>query len=399
MEAVDRGRGWNQVPAGDLLIAGGTAALTTAETLSGNHNDGPLAVYLLTGLLQTLPLAWRRRSPLGVLGFVLAVTMIEALLVVPSEGVGAFFGILIPVYTAAAHRPLRTATVALLLPLPVLAFTRWRVTGSPFEDLEFVTALMAGFWLAGRGVWSRQRLIEQLAVQSEQLRQGREAESRAAAAAERTRIARDMHDVIAHSISVMVVQAEAGEALVDDRSRAVEALHAIQRTGRSALADLRLLLDVLREEATAYDTEGGPLSPSPRLRDADALLAQVRAAGVDVDLTVEGEARELPASVDLAAYRVLQEALTNIIRHVGPTHAAATLRYGTDDLLVEVVDGGTGGRPAARALAHAGTGRGLLGMRERVGAFGGDFQAGPNGSGFRVRARIPIGTQQLGAQQ
>jgi signal transduction histidine kinase len=135
------------------------------------------------------------------------------------------------------------------------------------------------------------------------------------------------------------------------------------------------------------------------LRDADALLAQVRAAGVDVDLTVEGEARELPASVDLAAYRVLQEALTNIIRHVGPTHAAATLRYGTDDLLVEVVDGGTGGRPAARALAHAGTGRGLLGMRERVGAFGGDFQAGPNGSGFRVRARIPIGTQQLGAQQ
>jgi len=124
------------------------------------------------------------------------------------------------------------------------------------------------------------------------------------------------------------------------------------------------------------------------------LLSQVRAAGVDVNLTVEGEARDLPASVDLAAYRVLQEALTNIIRHVGPTHADATLRFSTDDLLIEVVDTGNGQQPAARTLSEEGAGRGLLGMRERVGAFGGDLQAGPNGKGFRVRARIPLGAQQ-----
>lgn len=395
MEAVDRSRRWLRVPTGDLLIAGGTAALTTADTLSGDHNDGPVAVYLLTGLLQTLPLAWRRRSPLGVLGFVLAVTTMEALFVVPAEGAGVFFGIMISVYTAAANRPLRTAIVALALPVPVFAFIRWRVTGNPFDDLQFGTALMAGFWIAGRVVWSRGCLVDQLAAQSEELRHGREAESRAAAAAERATIARDLHDVIAHSISVMVVQAEAGEALVDDRSRAVDALHAVQRTGRSALADLRLLLGVLREDADgADDTPGGSLSPSPRLRDADTLLSQVRAAGVDVNLTVEGEARDLPASVDLAAYRVLQEALTNIIRHVGPTHAEATLRFSTDDLLIEVVDNGNGQQPAARTLSEEGAGRGLLGMRERVGAFGGDLQAGPNGKGFRVRARIPLGAQQ-----
>jgi len=145
MEAVDRSRRWLRVPTGDLLIAGGTAALTTADTLSGDHNDGPVAVYLLTGLLQTLPLAWRRRSPLGVLGFVLAVTIMEALFVVPAEGAGVFFGIMISVYTAAANRPLRTAIVALVLPVPVFAFIRWRVTGNPFDDLQFGSALMAGF--------------------------------------------------------------------------------------------------------------------------------------------------------------------------------------------------------------------------------------------------------------
>jgi signal transduction histidine kinase len=285
----------------------------------------------------------------------------------------------------------------LLLFVPVMAFANWRDNGNPLEDLEFIVALVGGFWVAGRVVWSRQQLVTQLEAQAAEVERGRAAEARAVAGEERARIARDLHDVVAHSISVMVVQAEAGEALANDRSRTIDALHAIQRTGRSALADLRLMLGVLREDADGGDdTEVGSLSPSPRLRDADTLLAQVRAAGVDVKLTVEGEARDLPASVDLAAYRVLQEALTNIIRHVGPTHAEAKLRYGTDDLLVEIVDTGNGQKPE-HSLAHAGAGRGLLGMRERVGAFGGDLQAGPSGNGFRVRARIPVGAGQLGA--
>ena len=166
MRAVERGREWLRVPTVDLLLAGGTAALATADTLNGDHNDGPVAIYLLTGLLQTLPLAWRRRSPLGVLGFVLVVTVVEALLVLPAEGAGVFFGIVIPVYTAAAHCPLRTSLLALAMPAPVLAFTEWRVSGNPFDDLEFGTALTAGFWIAGRVVWSRQRLVDQLGTQA-----------------------------------------------------------------------------------------------------------------------------------------------------------------------------------------------------------------------------------------
>jgi signal transduction histidine kinase len=399
------GRWWSRVVGrltredrADAALAVLMASVSTIETLAGNYDDGPMWLVVVTGLLITLPLAVRRRYPVGVFVFVLLMIVLESTLVGSNEGVGVFFGVLVSTYTLAAHRPLRPALAGLLLFVPVMAFANWRNNGNPLEDLEFIVALVGGFWGAGRVVWSRQQLVKQLEAQAAAVERGRAAEARAVAAEERARIARDLHDVVAHSLSVIVVQAEAGEALANDRSRTVDALHAIQRTGRSALADLRLLLDVLREDADpADDAQGGPLSPSPRLRDADALLAQVRAAGVDVDLTVEGEARDLPASVDLAVYRVLQEALTNIIRHVGPTRAEAKLRYGTHDLLLEVVDTGNRQKPDARTLADAGAGRGLLGMRERVGAFGGDLEAGPCGNGFLVRARIPVEAGQLGA--
>jgi signal transduction histidine kinase len=381
----------------DAALAVFVASVTTIETLAGNYDDGPMWRVVVTGLLSTLPLAVRRRYPVGMFVFVLLMIVLESALFGSNEGIGVFFGVLISTYTLAAHRPLGPAVAGLLLFVPVMAYANWRDNGNPLEDLEFIVALVGGFWVAGRVVWSRQQLVTQLEAQAAEVERGRAAEARAVAAEERARIARDLHDVVAHSISVMVVQAEAGEALVNDRSRTIDALHAIQRTGRSALADLRMMLGVLREDADGGDdAQVGSLSPSPRLRDTDTLLAQVRAAGVDVDLTVEGEARDLPASVDLAAYRVLQEALTNIIRHVGPTHAEAKLRYGTDDLLVEIVDTGNGQKPE-RSLAYAGAGRGLLGMRERVGAFGGDLEAGPSGNGFRVKARIPVGAGQLGA--
>ncbi|MGH9261876.1 MAG: sensor histidine kinase, partial [Acidimicrobiales bacterium] len=260
--------------------------------------------------------------------------------------------------------------------------------GDPFDDLGFIGALVGGFWVVGRVVWSRQRLVEQLSTQAVELKRRRSAEARAVAAEERARIARDVHDVITHSVSVMVVQAEAGEALLPDADRSGQALRAIQETGRATLAELRQLLNAL-DGAGGDVVERFGRRPSPRLRDSDRLVAQLRAAGLDVQLGVEGQLVDIPPGVDLAAYRVLQEALTNALRHAGRTSVVATVRVGPGDIEVEVVDEGPAPDSPPR-LATSGAGHGLIGMRERVMLYGCELESGPAGRGFRVRARIPV---------
>jgi signal transduction histidine kinase len=288
---------------------------------------------------------------------------------------------------------LRPALLGLLLVVPVMVFSNWREGLNPLDDIEFVVALVGGFWVAGRVVWSRQQLVEQLSAQAVELERGRAAEARAVAAEERARIAREVHDVVAHSVSVMVVQAEAGEALLPDAERSGRALRAIQDTGRATLAELRHLLGVLDgdgDPAVAGSIERLSRLPSPRLRDAGRLVEQLRAAGLDVVLNVEGSPVDIPSGVDLAAYRVLQEALTNALRHAGRTRVDATVCVALDEVVVEVVDQGP---PAAASPARSetsGTGHGLVGMRQRVTLYGGDVESGPAGPGFRVRARIPV---------
>jgi signal transduction histidine kinase len=265
-----------------------------------------------------------------------------------------------------------------------MVFSNWVEGVGLFEDITFISGLIGGVWLVGRVVWSRQRLVDRLTAQAEELERGRAAEARAAAAEERARIARDVHDVVAHSVSVMVVQAEAGEALLDDPERAGAALRAIQQTGRATLGDLRELLGVLSDDESA-----GSLVPSPRLQEVDRLADRLRQAGLDVSLHVEGPAAELPPGVGLAAYRVLQEALTNALRHAGQTSVRARVDVGDQAVVVEVVDNG----PAAvngRPLAASGAGHGLIGMRERVTRYGGRVESGPSGPGFRVWASIPV---------
>ena len=194
----------------DVALAVLMAMVSTIETFAGNFDDGPTWLVVVTGLLITLPLAVRRRFPVGVFVFVLLVIVLESAMLGSNEGVGVFFGLLVGTYTLAAHRPLRPALAGLLLLIPVMAFTSWRDSGDPFEDLAFIVVLIGGFWVAGRVVWSRQQLVEQLEAQAAELERGRAAEARAVAAEERARIARDLHDVVAHSVSVMVVQDEAG---------------------------------------------------------------------------------------------------------------------------------------------------------------------------------------------
>jgi signal transduction histidine kinase len=229
--------------------------------------------------------------------------------------------------------------------------------------------------LAMRQQRLRAQTLEQLA---EQLEREREERARSAVAEERTRIARELHDEVAHAMSVIAVQADAAEgALVHDPALVERPLVAIRETAREALADMRRVLGALRGD------EQAKLTPEPGLARVGALLEQARAAGLEVELRIEGEPEPLPPALDLAAYRVLQEGLTNVRKHAAACRVEVVLRYGRDAIGVEVSDdGGGSGR-------GAGTGRGLVGIRERVALFGGEFVAGPRAHGFALRVTLP----------
>ena len=229
-------------------------------------------------------------------------------------------------------------------------------------------------------------LARELAAKADQLEHQREDEERSVVSQERRRIARELHDVLAHNLSVMVVQASAGRRLVDrDPERATEVADLIERTGRDAMSELRHMFGTVRRD------EGEPLEGPPSLARVGLLAERARAAGLPVELVVEGEAAALPPGVDLAAYRVVQEALTNSYKHAGPARARVRVRYEPHELLLEVSDDGVG---SGHDLDDLGGGHGLVGMRERVALYGGELEAGrPRGGGFAVRARIPLERQ------
>jgi signal transduction histidine kinase len=245
---------------------------------------------------------------------------------------------------------------------------------------------MTGIWLVGDTLRRRSVQMVELQQRADDFEREREEESRRAVAEERARIARELHDIIAHSVSVMVVQAAAGRRVLDSQPETARAsLEAIETTGRQALAEIRRLLGVLRRD----DGPDEALVPQPGLAHVEALVDEMRRAGLPVELRVEGEPGPLPPGVDVSAYRVVQEALTNTLRHAGPARVSVIVRYGPDDVEVEVSDDGHG---SSAHPAPAG-GQGLVGMRERVALFQGDFEAGPRaGGGFAVRARLPIGS-------
>jgi signal transduction histidine kinase len=247
-------------------------------------------------------------------------------------------------------------------------------------------------WIAGAygiGTALRRReslaaLLEDRAVRAER---ERELRAREAIVEERGRIARELHDVVAHNVSVMVIQAQgAGRVLEGDQPQVRTALEAIETTGREAVDEMRRLLGVLRAGDAA---PAAALAPRPGLAQLDALLDSVRAAGVRVDLDVEGRPVTLPPGIDVSAYRIVQEALTNTLRHADARHAAVVVRYAPQAVELEVRDDGRAG--AGRAAGNGGGGHGLVGMRERTALFGGELSAGrQNGGGWTVRARLPV---------
>jgi len=259
----------------------------------------------------------------------------------------------------------------------VLAFT---VLGDVGSDL-WGAFIVGAPWVAGRLIRGRRLLIDELRATTAELEGTREQHAALAVDDERARIARELHDVVAHAVSVMVVQAGAAQRMLDlDRERSVAALEAVQDTGREALDELRRMLGVLRPGADSGT------APQPGLDDLSTLTGSVERAGVDVSVERSGTVRALPAGVELTAYRILQEALTNVLKHARATSAAVQLDYLDDALDLRVTDDGRSGAPVV-----PGSGQGLVGMRERVALYGGRLDAGPgDAGGFVVQARLPL---------
>ncbi|MFF3246267.1 sensor histidine kinase [Streptomyces sp. NPDC002870] len=347
-------------------------------------------------LLLSLVVALRRRMPERML--VLAAVLGVAQLVLDIEVNPADFAMLVIIYTVAAYDGSRWASrLALLggLAAAPLAQVRWPMQEAGAGGKIFFTIVMSATfalaWVLGDSIRTRRAYFAQLEERATRLEKEREAQAKVAVAAERARIARELHDVVAHNVSVMVVQAD-GAAYVLDAApdQAKQALETISTTGRQALAEMRRLLGVLR---TGDAKESGEYVPQPDVQQIEDLVEHVRSAGLTVDFKIEGTPRPLPSGVELTAYRIVQEALTNSRKHGGPeVGASVRLVYFDDGLGLLVEDDGRGAAHEMYEDGGAdGRGHGLIGMRERVGMVGGTLDAGPRpGGGFRISALLPL---------
>ena len=357
-------------------------AVATEVELWLTDTPGSKAVVGPAALLYTLPLLLRGRFPLLAPAFVFAMQASVSLLDPRASGsldLGAV-AILLAFWVVGAYNDGQQAVAGLGIGLATLAaIARQDVRVTSGEAVQ-VAVLGIFTWFVALLLARRAHLAADAEERAARLERHQEERARVAVADERARIARELHDVIAHSLSVMTVQAGAARLLLSgDPRRAVEPLLAVEETGRQALAEMRRLLGVLREDAGEPD-----LAPQPRLADLPGLAATVREAGLEVEMAVEGRQRSLPAGIELAAYRILQEALTNTLKHAGAAQAQVTVRYAPESVLLEVRDDG-------RVPAVDGQGHGLLGMRERAALYGGELDAGPlPGGGFAVRARLPV---------
>ncbi|WP_159961799.1 sensor histidine kinase [Blastococcus haudaquaticus] len=362
----------------DPAIAAAVAVVALVD-LTAMHPTPPAWQYA-AALVMACALAWRRRAPVlvlvAVLGGILVHDVHGALLnnfYTPLTLYPAF-------YAVGAHQPLRHGAVAAAGGLALLLVST-TIEGAPLGDYLFVGLVCLACWGAGAGI--RTRIATAVEAQSRaRLAEERQARTAAVAVAEeRARIARELHDVVAHSVSVMVMQAGAlRRMLPPDQTRAVGVAETVERTGREALVELRRMLGLLRDDA-----ERVPLAPQPGLARIPELVESTEAAGVAVTLTMDEPPAGVSPGVDLCAFRIVQESLTNVIKHAGPASVRVSVGFPPGSVTLEVVDDGRGGTPAAEG------GHGLVGMRERVAVFGGRLSVGPEATGgFAVRATLPL---------
>jgi signal transduction histidine kinase len=344
-------------------------------------------VNVLSGLLMGLPVAWRRVYPLVVgpgmavwvgiqeqLGGDLTKHSMAALVLLP-----------LAMYSLGAMCERRRSTIGFGVALAGGFLSGVKSHDNLVDTLLFILLLLGGPWLVGRIVNARVKLAAELHEKTVRLEREQQQQAELAVAEERARIAREMHDVVAHSVSVMVVQASgARRTLERDPAKARAALASVESTGREALVEMRRMLGMLRR-----GDEDLALAPQPSINQLDSLVERAREAGLEVDVSVEGDRRRLQSSVDLSAFRIVQEALTNTIKHAGPARAKVTVRYGEHDVELDVVDDGR--EVHRRAHNGVGSGHGLVGMRERAAMLGGELNAGfRREGGFGVHARLPF---------
>jgi signal transduction histidine kinase len=355
----------------DAALACALLAFAVGRLLTVNpaQPHGPMPIALAAA--QSLPLAFRRRFPVGVLLTLLAADLLSHVPAFQSDvSTPAVVALFVAFYTVAAHRPRWLAASAIGGSLLAVHLVVNAPVFRPPDLWEVVMTWVPAAFLGMLGDHLRRQRASAAAV------------TERAAAEERRRIARELHDVVAHSMSVMVVLAGAARRVLDrDPERAEEALAMVETTGHQALAELRRLLGLSGDI-------GAVMEPQPGLGQASDLLEAARALGLRVDSSVLGQPRALPLGADLSAYRILQEGLTNVVRHARASRAEVAIEYQSDAVVLEICDNGSG--PPHRV---DGEGHGLAGMRERVAMFGGDLEAGPgDDGGFRLRARLPTGS-------
>jgi signal transduction histidine kinase len=382
----------------DVLLAFGIALVQVLTVMwserfirSPDWRDPDALAYLLLAA-GPLALLVRRRWPLWVLATALACGLAYAARTYP-EGPSQL-AVYPALWTVAMTRSRRTAWLAATWAALAVAGAELFLYGDTMfdgEPLYAAVTVFAAMWWA-EGVRARRAYVAELRDRAERAERTREEEARRRVDEERMRIARELHDVVSHTIGVISVQAGVAAHLLHRRpDKAADSLAAIRQASDDALGELHAMLGVLREGGG--EDGRAPLAPAPGLAELDTLVAQAAGAGVEVTVSLEGEPRRLPPAVDLAAYRVVQESLTNVARHAGASRAEVSVRHSDGRLVVEVTDDGRArpGNGPGNANGN-GSGQGILGMRERARALGGSLEAGPRpGGGFRVQATLPVG--------
>jgi signal transduction histidine kinase len=365
---------------GDLVLA--AAALTCVQIevwgFWVESEQGPKPLAAVFSLVMAAALAWCRTRPVAALAVVLGTHVAWTLVAVPRGSLFPFLIELVAVFSCAFRTRLVVATGGLVATVASeVLFVA--MTTNDFADYLFILAFVTGAWASGRALRSRQQRADELFKRTVRLEVEKEEQARSARDDERSRIAREMHDVISHSVSVMVVQAAAAErVLAQDPAAAQQAIRAVQEVGRDARIELRRMLGLMRS------SDGDDLTPQPDLAQLPSLLEQVRRAGLVVEVDVVGVERELPPGISLTTYRVIQEALTNALAHGSDKRAQVRLHHCEDAVVIDVTN------PVSTLDEESG-GHGLVGMRERVLLYGGTLDHGrdPTGS-YRLHVRLPV---------